>query len=116
MMVLKQFGILLGFWLLGELTSSLIRPLIAIPGAIMGMVLLFIALTTGFLKEEHIKTVADWLLSNIAFFFVPASVGLIALTGLDFAPLLIIGIISTWITMVVTALVTHCLTAKEKEA
>ena len=115
MTVLKQFGILLAFWLLGEWTAKLIQGLIVIPGAIMGMLLLFIALTTGLIKEDTIKTVSDWLLSNIAFFFVPASVGLIATSGLKIAPLLLLGVISTFVTLVVTALVTHLLTSKHKE-
>lgn len=112
-----QFGILLGFWILGEAIGLLIRPLIVIPGSILGMILLFIALTSGVLKEKHIKDISDFLLTNIAFFFVPASVGIMALKGLSsdvLVPLVIIALVSTFTTMAGTMLITQLLT-REKE-
>lgn len=116
MNLLKQFGILIALWLLGEILSSLLHPIIVIPGAIMGMMLLFLSLTTGILKEDHIKGVADWLLGNIAFFFVPASVGLLVLGNMNpaYVPaLIIIGVLATAITMLATAFITHWLTSKK---
>lgn len=117
MKLILQFGILIGFWLTGELLSSILESIIAIPGSILGMVLMFAALTSGVLKEEQIKDIGDFLLTNIAFFFVPASVAILALDGIDsehVSSLVIVALVSTFFTMVVTMLVTHVLT-KGKE-
>ncbi|MCD4714127.1 MAG: CidA/LrgA family protein [Clostridiales bacterium] len=113
MKLIIQFGILIGFWLVGELLSSILESIIAIPGSILGMVLLFVALTSGVLKEKQIKDIGDFLLTNIAFFFVPASVAILALDGIGsehVTPLVIVALVSTFVTMVVTMLVTHVLT------
>lgn len=118
MKLILQFGVLIGFWLMGELLSSLLESVIAIPGSILGMVLLFFALTSGVLKEKQIKDVGDFLLTNIAFFFVPASVAIIALNGIDsehVTALVIVALASTFLTMVVTMLVTHILTKGKEE-
>lgn len=40
------------------------------------MILLFLCLFTGVLKIEHIQEKADFLLGNMAFFFVPAGVSI----------------------------------------
>jgi holin-like protein len=118
MKYLLQLSILLAFWLVGEWLSQLIMPIIVIPGAIMGMLLLFIALTTGLLKESQIKDVSDFLLSNIAFFFIPASVAVLGVIDVlrDAAiPLFIIAIGSTIITMFITMVVTQLLTTARRK-
>ncbi|MBM7562250.1 CidA/LrgA family protein [Fusibacter tunisiensis] len=118
MKLIFQFGILMGIWITGEVISHVIRPLLSIPGPISGMLLLFLLLTLGILKEEQIKDIADFLLSNIAFFFVPASVGIMALSNLDAATLplmIVIALVSTGITLVVTITVTNLLTRKRRE-
>lgn len=116
MHIIKQFGLLLAFWLTGEAFSYGLSTVIKIPGAIIGMVLLTAALSFGLIKETQIKDIGDLLLSNIAFFFVPASVGLMALngvSGLDLFIIISIALISTITTMIVTMFVTHLLTRKK---
>lgn len=113
MKLLTQGSILLGIWLLGELVSRLLENWLTIPGAIAGMILLLIGLSSGLIKESAIKDIGDWLLGNIAFFFVPVSVSVMAINGLStqyIIPLLVIGLVSTVATMVVTMLTTHYLT------
>ncbi len=115
MKLIKQTGLLLSFFLLGDVLSRLIAPIFALPSAVSGMLLFFLALLTGVLKEAHIKELCDWLLGNIAFFFIPISVSIMAIEGFSLKillPLLFVGIISTIITMVVTMLVTHVLSKK----
>lgn len=117
MQLIKQFGLLLAFWLTGEALSFGLSTLIKIPGAIIGMVLLATALSLGLVKEDQIKDIGDLLLNNIAFFFVPASIGLMALngvSGLDLFKIISIALISTVTTMVVTMFVTHLLTTKKR--
>lgn len=117
MKLINQLGIILGLWLLGELLSNLIRPMIQIPGSIIGMVLLMLALTLDILKESQIKELGDLLLGNISFFFIPASVGILAVSGIDgltMVKLVLIAIVSTIVTMTVTMLVTDALIKKRK--
>ena len=116
MKLINQLGLLLLFWLLGEGISQLIHPLLMMPGAIIGMILFAVALTTGLIKESQVEDISDLLLNNISFFFVPASVGLLGLTGLTSTLLLkiiLIAIISTFTTMWVSMFVTQFLIRKK---
>lgn len=110
MKLLTQAGILLGFFLMGDVLSRLMAPILVMPSAITGMLLFFLALTLGWVKEAWVKEVCDFLLGNIAFFFVPISVSIMAMEGLPLLPLLFVGILSTISTMMVTMGVTHLLT------
>lgn len=109
MKLINQFGVILAFWLAGEWIGGLLSPIIKIPGAIMGMVLLAIALSVGLLKEASIKDASDLLLNNISFFFVPASIGVLALSGITLpliVKIVLISLVSTVTTMWVTMWVT----------
>jgi holin-like protein len=52
------------------------RIFAAVTGSITGMLLLLIFLFTGILKQEQIAETADFLLNHMAFFFIPAGVGI----------------------------------------
>lgn len=112
MKLLTQAAILLSFFLLGDIVSKWIAPIIAMPSAITGMLLFFLSLTMGWIKELWVKEVCDFLLNNIAFFFVPVSVSIMAMEGVPIVPLLIVGIFSTLATMMVTMFITHLLSKK----
>ena len=73
---LKQLFWLLIFSYIGEILSLVISPFVAIPGSVIGMVVLFLALHFNILPIEKVEDVATWLTDNIAFLFVPAGVGL----------------------------------------
>jgi len=49
---------------------------ISIPGSVFGMIILFILLKTGIIKEKKIKNFANFLTDNMGFFFVPVGVGI----------------------------------------
>lgn len=104
MKILKQFGVIFGVcWI--SLVIEHYLPF-SFPASVIGMVLLLICLLTGFLKIEHVQEKADFLLSNMAFFFVPAGVSIInyfdELKSTE-AQLILICIISTVVTFAVTA-------------
>ena len=70
------------------------------------MILLFIFLLAGVLKIEHIQEKADFLMENMAFFFVPAGVSVMNYFDIlksTLVPFLIICIVSTIITFAATA-------------
>ncbi len=66
------------FYTLGTLISIAMGELI--PGSVIGMVLLFISLLAGWVNPEKIRQVAIFLTGNMALFFVPVGVGLMATT------------------------------------
>lgn len=73
----KQLFLILLFSLLGEVLSLMIASVVAIPGSVIGMILLFLALHFHWLKIEQVDEVGTWLTDNMGIFFVPAGVGLI---------------------------------------
>lgn len=73
----KQLFLILLFSLLGEVLSLIIAPVVAIPGSVIGMILLFLALHFHWVKIEQVDEVGTWLTDNMGIFFVPAGVGLI---------------------------------------
>ncbi|MBQ3423207.1 MAG: CidA/LrgA family protein [Romboutsia sp.] len=77
MKLFNQLAIILGIWAIGEYTSSFLQNIITIPGSIIGMILLFLALQFKVIKLDNISYVGDLFLNNMAIFFVPAGVALI---------------------------------------
>lgn len=105
MKIILQIGLVLGICLLGE-GISLILP-IPFPGSVIAMVLLFLLLLSGRLRPEHIQQKSDFLLQNMAFFFIPAGVGILeyADTLLPvLLPLLLICLITTVLTFAASSL------------
>lgn len=75
MKIIVQIGLILGICLAGE-GISLLLP-IPFPGSVIAMILLFLLLLSGLLRPDHIRQKSDFLLQNMAFFFIPAGVGII---------------------------------------
>ena len=81
MKFLKQFTLIIFFYIIGEIISYLIRvifPSIFIPASIIGMLLLLIFLLTKIIKYDWIGDAGNFFLKNMAFFFVPSIVSLLA--------------------------------------
>lgn len=108
MKYVKQLMIILIFSFMGDILNHII-PL-PIPASIYGMVLLFIALSTKIIKLDQVETTAEFLLSIMLIFFVPASVGIMDTFFAyksSMLPIIIIVIFSTIIVMITTGLVTQ---------
>ena len=78
MRIIRQLFWVFLFSLLGEIISSVIASIVEIPGSVIGMVLLFLALQMNVIDLEQVDEVGTWLTDNMAIFFVPAGVGLLA--------------------------------------
>ncbi|UUX33122.1 CidA/LrgA family protein [Fundicoccus culcitae] len=76
MKIYKQLFWIFLFSFAGEVFSILLKNWIAIPGSVIGMVLLFLALHYKWIKIEQVETVGSFLTDNMAILFVPAGVGL----------------------------------------
>lgn len=113
--LLVQIGIVFGICLLGELITKLL-PFV-FPSSVISMILLFLLLLSGLLKVEHIREKGDFLLKNMAFFFIPSGVALIeqmdVLKG-KILPLLAICLITTILTFMVSAFTIRLVTAWQK--
>lgn len=108
MKYIKQIMIIMLFSFIGEVLNYYI-PL-SIPASIYGMVLLFIALKINIVKIEQIEETAEYLLSIMLIFFIPASVGIMD-TFFEYKqsmlPIIVIVFISTILVISVTGLVSQ---------
>ena len=106
MKIIKQIGIFFTVCWLSQVVAAYLP--FSFPSSVIGMILLFICLLTGVLKIEHIQEKADFLLGNMAFFFVPAGVSIINYFDIlksTVLQLLVICVVSTIVTFAVTAYV-----------
>lgn len=89
-----------------------------LPGPVIGMLLLFIGLLIRGEVPEALDKVGGFLLQNLSLLFVPAGVGVMTHLGLIRAEWLPIAgslIVSTIVTIAVTALVMKLALPKHKE-
>lgn len=80
MQIIKGFGIILLFLALGECLSIIIGHFV--PGSVIGMLLLFVALVTKLVKVEQIKDVAHFFTGNMTIFFIPSFMGIMDQWGI----------------------------------
>lgn len=100
-----QFMIISGITFIGELLHYFL-PL-PIPSSVYGMILLFICLLVGIIKEESIKETADFLLLIMPIMFIGASVGVMEnfhLLSNSFLEFIGVILISTILIMTVTGI------------
>jgi holin-like protein len=108
--VMQGLLILFGFQFIGELIARLLN--FPVPGSVIGMALLLIALGIGVVKEESITEVADMLLKYMTLFFVPAGVGVMLyfdLIAREWLPIIVGTLVSTFVVMAVTGWVEQLL-------
>ena len=108
--MLTFFTVILSCQLLGEIL--VVASGLPLPGPVVGMALLFIGLLFKGGIPEGLDRMADGLLSHLSLLFVPAGVGVMLhaqLIGSELLPLAASIIISTMITIVVTAWIMQAL-------
>ena len=103
MKILKQFGIIFSVCWISIVIEHYLP--FSFPASVIGMILLLLCLMTGVLKIEHVQEKADFLLGNMAFFFVPAGVSIINYFDVlksSILQLIVICVVSTVITFAAT--------------
>lgn len=76
MKIYFQLLIIFGFSFVGDtLSNSLHLP---VPGSILGMIFLFLALQFKMLKFTDVDEVGSFLINNMTILFLPAGVGIMA--------------------------------------
>jgi putative effector of murein hydrolase LrgA (UPF0299 family) len=104
--MLSGLTTLLACQLAGELIVGLLG--LPLPGPICGMALLFGGLLIRGSVPPPVAAVADGLMANLSLLFVPAGVGVMlhaALIGRDWLPISLALVVSTALSIAVTALV-----------
>lgn len=108
MKLLKQLSLILVILALGEYISSIISNFIVIPGSIIGIIILFLLLKIGIIKIDKVEDISNFLLDNMAIFFIPAGVSLIQSLDIISSNIIVLAItiiISTILVMSITAIV-----------
>ncbi len=104
MKIINQIGIIFAICWVSQIIERLLP--FSFPASVIGMLLLFLLLLTKTLRVEHIREKSDFLLSNMAFFFIPAGVNMINYLDIlreNALSLLLICLITTILTFAVTA-------------
>ena len=98
--------VLLTFHLVGEIAIRWSG--VPVPGPVIGMLLLFLALHWRKSLPAPLRTTAETLLSHLSLLFIPAGVGIVrygALLAEEWLAVTVALVLSTLITVAVTALV-----------
>ena len=113
MKLFREAIIILGIYLLGEFISQVLS--LPIPGNILGMIILLVLLWTKVVKLDQIETISNFLLDHLAFFFIPAGVGLMTSVGIikdSWLKLIVVCIVTTIIIIASTGLIVQYITRK----
>ncbi|CAG2136768.1 CidA/LrgA family protein [Cupriavidus numazuensis] len=114
--MLQTFAILLVFQSVGEVISYALH--LPVPGPVLGMIMLFGWLVFDDRLLPIIQGTTSELLKHLSLLFVPAGVGIMVhanrIEG-EWMPILIALVVSTWLAIATTAVVTRMLMRKPKE-
>ena len=112
-----MYGIflILLFYLLGCFVAALIGNFV--PGSVIGMILLFCALSLKWVRPGHVKKVSMFLLDNMMLFFIPVGFGLITsytLLSRYMLAIIVASLVSTVLVIAVVGLVEQKLESKKR--
>ena len=102
-MMIRQLAILFGCLALGELIITLTH--IPLPSSILGMLLLTLLLKLKVIRLEWVRSISDFLVTNIGFFFVPPGVAIMLYFDIikaQFVPNVTASVVSTVLVLAVT--------------
>lgn len=108
-MMIRQLAILFGCLALGEFIIYLTH--IPLPSSILGMLLLTLLLKLKIIRLEWVRSISDFLVTNIGFFFVPPGVAIMLYFDIikaQFWPIFVSSIVSTILVLAVTGWVHQC--------
>ncbi|EHJ53093.1 CidA/LrgA family protein [Streptococcus macacae] len=103
-----QLMIILLFSLIGELLSNSFR--LPVPGSIIGLFCLFLALQFNWIRLRHINDVGQFLLANMTILFLPAAVGIMdkfSVIAPYLLPICLIVFAAIILNIIIIALVVH---------
>jgi holin-like protein len=80
MRIALQSAALAGIWLLADLAVRTFH--LPVPGGVIGLLALLALLFSGGIAPRWVKAGADWLLTDMLLFFIPAAVAAVQYGGL----------------------------------
>ena len=75
MKLIKQFSIIFSIYSVSYILSKFLK--LPIPGNVIGMLILFLLLVFGIVKESDIDEASDILIKNMSLLFVPATLAIV---------------------------------------
>lgn len=108
MKLIREVLWIIFFTFVGEVCNKLL-PL-PVPAGVYGLIFMLIFLKQGILPLEEVEQAGNFLLETMSMMFLPASVGIMTVTKLLMPvlfPYLVIILLSTFIVMTVTGLVSE---------
>ena len=115
--MLKDLTILLVCQLIGEVIAKVFH--LPVPGPVIGMAFLFAVLFVRRGVPDSLQRTCQGLLQHLSLLFVPAGVGVmlhLKLISREWLPITVAIILSTIITIAVTALIMKILAIKVKDS
>ena len=115
--MIGALAVLLAFQLIGEILVQVSG--LPAPGPVIGMVLLLLAIYGRGALPDALRTTAETLLSHLSLLFIPAGVGIIqhgARLAEEWLAIAVALIVSTLITVAVTALVMQAIIRRQPGA
>ncbi|GAA4723269.1 CidA/LrgA family protein [Brevibacillus fulvus] len=103
--ILVQVAIMVLFTVVGDLLAKWFH--LSVPGSMIGMLLLFIALQLKWIKLEWVELGGNFLLAEMLLFFVPSAVGIVQYQSLivsDGSRIMFVILLSTIIVMALTGI------------
>ncbi len=104
--MLPALTLLLVYQTVGEMLAHALD--LPVPGPVIGMLLLFASLVLKGSAPDNLRDTANTLLSHLSLLFVPAGVGIMVHAGRirgEALPIIVSLVVSTAVTIAVTALV-----------
>jgi len=111
--IVIQIAILFIFYYIGVFIQHFLQ--LFIPGSVIGLILMFLLLTTRILRTNWVDAGAKFMMKHLVLFFIPATVGILNYYQLFVGKgvfLIIITIISTLFVMIVSGSVSGFLSRK----
>lgn len=105
---IRQLGVLIACCVAGDALSILLHG--ALPGNVLGLTLLLLLLIFSPLRLDHVEHSAEFLLQNMAFFFLPACLGVLEIFAQiksEILAMLAVCVLTTLCTAAATALTVH---------
>lgn len=112
---LAQFITILFIYLFGNVLVAWLQ--MPVPGSIIGMVLLFIALLTGLIKLDWIEDIAQLHIKHLTLLFIPFTVGVFHYIGIfqiEGLKLVLTLAISSLAVLLVTAYIAEAYDSRRK--
>ncbi|KAB8307311.1 murein hydrolase regulator LrgA [Erwinia endophytica] len=106
--ILRAFIIIYLCLYAGTVVSTLLP--VAIPGSIIGMLILFTLLALQLLPVDWVKPGSTLLIRYMGLLFVPISVGIMSYTDIlsaQFGPIVVSVVVSTFVVLVTVGLASH---------